>query len=218
MAKIADDIDAELQRWLSDRPKVIRDMAASHPPDRLYRLKTTGHRVTILAYSENRTVRVNVSGRYNFLSHERNVFGISIDDLEECDLPSDDEQLGSVLDKAEFEAAIAAGKTREERLDAVRVAAEKKIFDSLQIESPVNVEDEAPLFKHDCNRCVYLGRLTSGATFDLYFCMQSGGMPTTVIARYGDEGPHYHSGLTLVDSMPTLAEAKRRAQARGLLK
>ena len=51
---------------------------------------------------------------------------------------------------------------------------------------------------------------------DLYFCPSSG-PGATVIARYGDDGD-YTSGLPLAHLDERLAEAKRRAEARGLLK
>ena len=57
-------------------------------------MKSTGHRVTMYSYSENGTVTVNVTGDYNVVVFERQVFGISPDDLEECDLPAPGEFLG----------------------------------------------------------------------------------------------------------------------------
>ena len=68
-------------------------------------------------------------------------------------------------------------------------------------------------FKHDCNNCKPLGE--HGAA-DLYFCNQ-GGVELTVIARYGNEGADYTSGLCAAPYIPDLAEAKRRAIAYGLL-
>ena len=59
--------------WLAERPQVIRDMAASHPPNRLYRHAPTGQRVTIMAYSEDGTCRMAVTGEYNFLAMEHGV-------------------------------------------------------------------------------------------------------------------------------------------------
>lgn len=70
-----------------------------------------------------------------------------------------------------------------------------------------------PQFEHDCTRCIFLGRWE---TYDLYFCPQ-GPFPT-VIARFGNDGPQYASGLASAEHIPSLGEAKRRATERGLLK
>lgn len=91
------DITPEQQEWLDDRPQVIKDMVATHPPNLLYHLTTTGHRVTIYSYSENGTITVDVSGEYNGLLFERRVFGIRLDDLVECDLPDEGEAIGSLM-------------------------------------------------------------------------------------------------------------------------
>ena len=117
---------AEWRAWLSGRPQVIQEMAASHPPHLLYRLKSTGQRVTLLSYGEDRKCRVLVSGEYNLVAHERQVFGISIDDLEECDLPTPGEPLGSVLSDEELDAALAGEATKEGRMEAVKRAAMAK--------------------------------------------------------------------------------------------
>jgi hypothetical protein len=70
-----------------------------------------------------------------------------------------------------------------------------------------------PQYKHDCNRCVFLGRFKA---VDLYFCNQGGSIPT-VIARYSSEGPDYTSGIWESTSNPDLTEGRARATARGLL-
>ena len=115
------------QEWLAERPQVIKDMAASHPPNRLYRMTSTGQRVTLMSYGEDRTCRVAVTGKYNFVSHERQVFGVAIDDLVECDLPASGELLGCVLDGGEADVAIAEGSSKEERIAAIGRAARKKL-------------------------------------------------------------------------------------------
>jgi len=66
-------------------------------------------------------------------------------------------------------------------------------------------------FSHDCKACTPLGQFEE---YDLYHCMQGGSMPT-VLARYGNEGPEYVSGLFSVSEGP-LFEAQNRARARGL--
>lgn len=68
-----------------------------------------------------------------------------------------------------------------------------------------------PKFVHDCEACVYLGEHEGE---DLYYCAKS---IQTVIARYGNEGSDYMSGMRFADpTSPNLAEAKRRANERGL--
>ena len=67
---------------------------------------------------------------------------------------------------------------------------------------------------HDCDKCTPLGSYASaGSTYDLYYCAKSS-VPT-VVARYGNEGPDYTSGLGSRDVV--LLEAERRARGRGLL-
>ena len=92
---------AAWKKWVAERPESIRKVCERFDPWTLYRLKTTGQRVYILSFSEpgldgKVTCRVGVSGEFNLLTFERDVFGIDPDDLEECDLPGPDEQLGSL--------------------------------------------------------------------------------------------------------------------------
>jgi hypothetical protein len=75
-------------------------------------------------------------------------------------------------------------------------------------------ETDDPRYAHNCAKCLYLGHY---AESDLYFCTaQVIGIPT-VLARFGNEPEVYVSGLALAEKVPELAEAKRRARARGLL-
>jgi uncharacterized protein YkwD len=98
MAKICDGFkQAEFDAWVETRPPVIQRLCKRLPPDRLYLLKSSGHRVTLRSYSEGGTVTVNVTGQYNLISFDRYVFGIDPDDLEECDLPPSDEPIGTML-------------------------------------------------------------------------------------------------------------------------
>lgn len=94
--KLEED-DEEWAEWLASRPQKIKQMINSYPPDRLYKMGVTGHRVGIIAYSEDGTVRVWVGGKYNSVTFERQVFGVDINDLTECDLPGEDEILGVAL-------------------------------------------------------------------------------------------------------------------------
>jgi hypothetical protein len=69
-------------------------------------------------------------------------------------------------------------------------------------------------YQHDCENCTPLGEY---GEFDLYHCEQGGAYPT-VIARYGDDGPEYQSGLVFAHSgqIPELVEAMNRAAELGL--
>lgn len=91
---------AEFDKWVAERPPFIRGMIKRCPPDRLYS-NGAGHRVTILSYEEDGTVTVAITGQYNKITFERNVFGVPIEDLQECDLPGKDELLGAILTKQE---------------------------------------------------------------------------------------------------------------------
>lgn len=70
-------------------------------------------------------------------------------------------------------------------------------------------------WEHDCDRCTFLARSEDGYA-DLYFCLQQHDQPT-VVARYGDLGHQYTSGLRIASVSPWLSEAKKLAMARGLL-
>lgn len=84
--------------WVAERPPSVRTVAERFFPWKLYRLRSSGHRVTIHSFDvgvdDSITLKVDVTGEFNFVAFERRVFGIAPDDLEECDLPSEDEQLG----------------------------------------------------------------------------------------------------------------------------
>lgn len=90
------------QTWVAERPDSVRGLIERRgfEPWKLYRMKSTGHRVSIAAFDEEEdgtiTMRVNVTGKFNFVHFERCVFGINPEDLEECDLPDPGEPLGSL--------------------------------------------------------------------------------------------------------------------------
>jgi hypothetical protein len=85
------------------------------------------------------------------------------------------------------------------------------------------------LYQHDCNSCVYLGSKTTeraysdGRQADLYVCsFKDSNRIRTLIARYGDDGPDYQSGLyhgqpNSKSPIPDLQEAYRRAIAKGFV-
>lgn len=79
----------------------------------------------------------------------------------------------------------------------------------------------APKFTHDCDRCIFLGQ---DAEHDFYFCPSPSEMHT-VIARYGNDGPEYLSGLEVARQVRRsfefsypLVKALNLAEERGLLK
>jgi hypothetical protein len=59
-------------------------------------------------------------------------------------------------------------------------------------------------FTHDCDNCEFLGQFNE---YDLYYCEDA--FEPTVVARYGDDGPEYTSGIH--SSNPALVEARSRA-------
>lgn len=97
MAKIYELDEAAWSEWVATRPESVQKLCRQLPPDRLYRLKTSGHRVTLYSYSEDGTLTVVVSGEYNAVTFGRKVFGIKPEDLEECELPQPGEPLGEML-------------------------------------------------------------------------------------------------------------------------
>lgn len=95
--------------WVAQRPEKVRVVAEKFEPWKLYRLKSSSHRVTIVSFDQPKdesqpvTLKVHVSGDFNRVAFERTVFGILPEDLEECELPGQDEPLGSAnLDPKSF--------------------------------------------------------------------------------------------------------------------
>jgi hypothetical protein len=81
-----------------------------------------------------------------------------------------------------------------------------------------NKSNENPLYVHDCTHCTFLGRHEG---YDLYHCMKSG--HPTVIARHGNSGEEYLSGMVFGisdvqegDFNSPLAQAYMRAKALDL--
>jgi len=107
MAIIGDFDQKGWDEWVATRPECVQLLAKKLPPNRLYRLSPSGSRVTLLSYSEDNTVTVAITGQFNALIFDRQVFGISPDDLKECDLPGSDEVLGALLtDPADIQSHI----------------------------------------------------------------------------------------------------------------
>ena len=115
-----DEQEAEWKTWVRSRPPSVRAIAERFDPWTLYRMKSTGQRVTVVAINENGTVRVDVSGQFNAVLFERTVFGIDPADLESCEPPGPDEAVGSVLDQDQV----------EENLDTLRVIIRPDIWEA----------------------------------------------------------------------------------------
>jgi|SRR5882724_3121577 len=89
--------------WVASRPKVIREMIEKCPINRLYRIGHNGNRATIHAYHEDGTVTVDVTGQFNRVLFGRRVFGVAIDQLEECELPDPAEDVGDTTAEAGYD-------------------------------------------------------------------------------------------------------------------
>lgn len=89
------------REWVASRPDNVRAVAEKFEPWSLYRLKSSGHRVTIASFDEGTdntiTLKVAVTGQFNRVVFERLVFGVSPDDLEPCELPLEGEPLGTLI-------------------------------------------------------------------------------------------------------------------------
>jgi len=85
------------KKWVESRPPLVLALCKKFPPNRLYKMTDSGHRVTIRSYSEDGTLTVNVTGEFNRVAFNRQVFGVQPKDLEECELPGDNELLGTIL-------------------------------------------------------------------------------------------------------------------------
>lgn len=74
---------------------------------------------------------------------------------------------------------------------------------------------ENPKYQHNCDKCLFLGRYKKKC--DLYVCVRDN-IADTVIARHGNNGPDYSSGLIFAhrNLIPELVEAMKRAEALGI--
>lgn len=91
--------EAGWRAWLAGRPEAVRLVAERFDPWSLYRLKSSGSRVTVHSFQETDpvTLTVNVSAQFNALMFERQVFGVAPEDLEPCDPPAPGEPTGAVF-------------------------------------------------------------------------------------------------------------------------
>lgn len=102
---------AEWRGWVSGRPENVRAVAEKFDPWSLYRIKSTGQRVTLVSFGEQEdgdvTLTVNVTGQFNLIAFDREVFGVEPDDLEPCDPPDKGEIVGTVLtDEGDIDAYV----------------------------------------------------------------------------------------------------------------
>lgn len=125
MAVIFEPTDEQKTAWaefVASRPDNVKAVAERFFPWILYRLKSSGHRVTLCSFGEHEdgtvTLTVNVTGEFNAVMFERSVFGISPDDLEECELPTEDESTGTLMGPQDVDANI----------DALRVMVRPDLF------------------------------------------------------------------------------------------
>jgi len=92
-------------QWVVERPDNVREVAERFDPWTLYCMKDTNQRVTLYSFGEQAagdvTLTVNITGEFNLISFDRQVFGIDPEALEECDLPAEGEPLGQVLNEDE---------------------------------------------------------------------------------------------------------------------
>src|SRR5580765_7300966 len=93
--------EADYAEWCIQRPEKVRVVAEQFEPWSLFKMKATGQRVVVTSFGEtkdgNISLTVLVSGRFNLTQFEREVFGISPDELEPCELPSPDEPVGAAM-------------------------------------------------------------------------------------------------------------------------
>lgn len=106
------------ETWVNSRPLKVSAVARQFNPWQLYRMKSTGHRVLVYSFDDPTsdpqlpvTLTVLVLGKFNKVAFERKVFGIPPEDLEPCELPAPEEEVGAALtDPEEIKAALALHK------------------------------------------------------------------------------------------------------------
>jgi hypothetical protein len=121
MARVTEPSDEDIREWLKwveERPEPVKSIAKRFDPWSLYRFRDGGQRATLVSISENGTVTVRVTGEFNIVMFDRDVFGVNPDDLEPCDLPGPDEVLGTWMTPTEV----------DENIDALRVLARPDLW------------------------------------------------------------------------------------------
>jgi DNA primase large subunit len=110
--------EVEWNEWVASRPDRVREVAEKFDPWSLYLLKSSGHRVKLHSFQESVkdgsvTITVLVLGQWNKIAFERNVFGIKPDELEPCELPGPEVEVGTVLNTAEEVQAFIAYRRKK---------------------------------------------------------------------------------------------------------
>ena len=121
MARITEpnpEQETEWKAWVASRPACVRVIAERFDPWSLYQMKSTGHRCTLVSISENGTITVAINGDLNFVTFDRQVFGINPDDLVPCDLPGKDDFVGTLLSSEQV----------DDNIDALRVMIRPDLF------------------------------------------------------------------------------------------
>lgn len=79
---------------------------------------------------------------------------------------------------------------------------------------------QQPLYQHDCDVCIYLGRYSSDCLgplleFDLYLHpVHQHPLGGSIIARYGNEGPDYESVPAWLDNLQAILGGPHQAHLR----
>lgn len=100
--------EAGWKKRVSRTPKKVRAVAERFDPWSLYKMKSTGERVTVASFYEDGTIGVIVSGEFNFTLFDREVFGVDPGDLEPCELPGLEERTGALMTWEQVAENIAA--------------------------------------------------------------------------------------------------------------
>jgi hypothetical protein len=99
------------RRWVQSLPDPkARETGEKVDPWTLYRIKSTGQRATLTSIFADGTLSMAVSGEFNAVLFARTVFGVPLDDIEECGLPDPSEPVGVALTEQEV----------KDNLDALR--------------------------------------------------------------------------------------------------
>lgn len=120
----SDERRADWQTWVDGRPPAVQQLARKFTPWSLWLLKS-GHRVVPHSFDEHAdgsyTMSVDVLAVFNSVTFERRVFGVRPDQLEPCELPGPEEELGATLTGAaeieDFCASVREAKRRGEPYD-----------------------------------------------------------------------------------------------------
>ena len=122
LQKVTPEQEAAWREWVAERPPTVRAVAERFDPWTLYRMKSTGQRVTFYSIGEHEngevTLTVNITGEFNAIMFDRQVFGVNPDDLEPCDPPAVGEPIGTLMTSEEV----------DENIDALRVMIRPDLF------------------------------------------------------------------------------------------